>query len=284
VDDATRAALTVRVLAEVLRVERDRAAGLPEAFDLDAFVRSQLTELLATTTATPSTSGEGDEAGVEGADRPTGGGIYTINEQTAGSLTPGPICLGVSQQPSTPGGQVLMLEGCATATRYEVVFDLAEGTVSGWFEADLVCPHESCATWYTSTGSIRGEFGPLAYGQPPVEVPDAWPFPAEHWYAPESTYWAGGPIELTIALSGDYALGDGTTVPSSWSTTVTGWVGSELDWGAMEYGSSKPTSWYGSVGVKIDQGPDANPRWSFYLGVNEDLPETNLDRPAWDAD
>jgi hypothetical protein len=175
-----------------------------------------------------------------------------------------------------------MLEGCATAVRHETVFDLAAGTVSGWFEADLACPGESCATWYTSTGTVRGEYGPLAYGQPPVEVPDGWPFPTNHWYAPSATYWAGGPIQLEIALSGDYALGDGTTVPSSWATTVTGWVSSDLGWGAKAWDQEKPGSWYGSLGVSIDQGEDADPRWYFYLGINEELPETNLALPPWE--
>lgn len=285
VDVALRASLVVRVLAEVLRVEQERAAGVPVVLDLDAFVQATLAELRSattTTTAAPDTTAMPDAEPSEDAGRPTGGGVYVVDDTTPDAVTPGPMCLSVRQLPSSPGGQVLMLEGCATAVRHQTVFDLAEGTVSGWFEADLACPGESCGTWYTSTGTVRGEYGPLPYGQPPTEVPDGWPFPDDHWYGANGTYWAGGPIELAIELTGDYEVGDGTKVPSSWSTTVTGWVSSELSWGAKAFDQPKPTSWYGSLGVSIDQGQDADPRWYFYLGINEELPETNLTLPPWE--
>lgn len=287
-DASVRNDLTVRVLAQVLQVERDRAAGLPVVFDVDAYVREQLAALTAPTTSAPGTTSEpgttvpADAEPPEDVDRPTGGGVYAFDE-TSGLVVGnnGSVCVDVKQLPGTPGESPIYLQGCSTSPRFETVFDLAEGTVSGWFQADLTCPGEACAMFSSATGSVRGEFGPLPYGQPPVEVPDGFPFPEHHWYAPDDTYWAGGPIDLAITLTGESRLGD-RSIPGSFTTTVTGWVSSDLQWSARGYADELPSAWYGDLSVVIDHPDTANPRWYLYFGFSADLPEKNLPVPPWD--
>lgn len=290
ISESVRNALAVRVLAEVLRVEQDRAAGLPVVFDLDAYVREQLSDLTAPTTAVPAETTAGgdtttptDTGPPEGVDQPTGGSVHAVDESSGLTVgNGGTVCLDVKQLPATPGSPSVYLEGCTTTPRFETVFDLAEGTVSGWFEADLACPGEGCSAFSTASGSIRGEFGPLPYGQPTQEVPDGFPFPDHHWYPSGDTYWAGAPIELAITLTGESDWGDGTKIPGSFTTTVTGWVSSDLQWSSREYGNPLPQAWYGDLSVMIDHPQDQNPRWHFYFGFTAGLPESNLALPPWE--
>jgi hypothetical protein len=287
-----RNSVIVRVLALQLQAERDRASGVPVWFDIEAAVSQAIADVRSTPPSaadaddpddpdgpTPQEPSEVDEPGI-GADRPTGAGVHLVDLSTPSQHFP--ISMYVKGSRSHEGGRRFTLEGRSSTPEFQVVFDLENGTVSGWFDVAVACPGEKCATFFTSTGQVSGSFGPIPYGQPPIEVPDGFPFPEHHWYPvpPGSrSYWAGGPLEISISLSGTADYGGGSEpISGSFDDVVTGWVWSEISPGAL----GQPEGFAASFHVTVDHPEGRDPWWSVSFGQFYDFPDApRVSVPPW---
>jgi len=113
----------------------------------------------------------------------------------------------------------------------------------------------------------------------PDMVPKHSPFPAHHWYSGSSYWWAGGPIELEVAISGTHYIGE-DPYPADVTTTITGWAESTLvpsSWTP----DALPTDWFVDLRVNLDFGDTIEPRWDFYTGYSWTFEETGVDIPSW---
>lgn len=235
-----------------------------------------------TTTVTPvdiTAPGDttADSAEPDG-DRIRGGSIHQVTSETPDLLTSSSFCLDYSEQ--IEGIFRLSLTACTDSPYFNVVHDLDAGTIAGRIELDLECPGlDLCFRDEPVVGTVSGSFGPFTYGRQPDDAPADWPFPAHHWYSGATYWWAGGPIELEVAIAGTHYIGE-EAYPADVATTITGWAESTLSPTSSRPGEL-PTEWTVDLRVNLDYGETVEPRWDFSTGYFWTFEETGVDIPSW---
>jgi hypothetical protein len=212
------------------------------------------------------------------ATRPTGGGVYTIDQATT---TPGAAAV----MRSADGGRISVRDidvvpligmggESAGTPDIQLIVDLAEGTVSGSFDARYECTPDLCMGM-NSTGYARGSFGPLPFGVAPFEPPDDYPFPPHHWYELESEDWyALGAIDIEVSIGGTGY--DGRA--ADYTTSVRGWIQVRLS--AMgNVAGALPNGWRASFSASLDYPDTVNPQWFLWLGAEADIYDSRVHRP-----
>jgi hypothetical protein len=291
-EDCYRAsAAQLRASLSGLEPESGAAAALLLTADLKTCdpdvvkaVLAAAAELAATTTTTVTpvdTTAPGDatpDSAEPDGDHIRGGSIHQVTSETPGLDTSGWFCLDYSEP--IEGIFRLSLTACTDSPNFDVVHDLDAGTIAGRIELDLECPGlDPCFRHDPVVGTVSGSFGPFAYGQQPVDAPADWPFPAHHWYSGSSYWWAGGPIELEVEISGTHYIGE-DAFPAEVATTITGWAESTLSPTSSRPGEL-PTEWNVDLRVNLDYGETIEPRWDFYTGYFWTFGETGVDIPSW---
>lgn len=244
--------------------------------DVVKAVLAAAAELAVTTTTTPATTAPVAEP--EG-EKLSGGAIHQVTSETPGLQTQSAFCLDYSEP--LEGGLRLSLTACTDSPYFDVVYDLDEGTIAGRIELELECPGlDQCRGEDPVAATVSGSFGPFYYGQQPDGPPADWPFPAHHWYSGAWYWWAGGPIELDVSISGTHYIGE-STFPAEAATTISGWVSSTLFPTSTRPGEL-PTEWNADLAVTLDYGETIEPRWDFYTGYSTMFEEAGVDIPSWE--
>ncbi len=231
-----------------------------------------------TTTSEPAT--DTAEPDATPGDRIRGGSVHQITTASTGMQigNGGTLCLEYFE--TRPDQLPLSLVACTTSPVFDIVYDLAAGTVAGTVELDLACPGaDRCWQDDSTTGSVRGTFGPFQFGRQPEQAPADFPFPAHHYYGGQLDWWAGGTIELTVAISGDHVVGE-QVLSGSASITITGWMEASL-WPPVQRPNELPSDWMTDFKVILDFPQDVNPNWYLYAGFSAPVPESAIAVPPW---
>ncbi|MDJ0768031.1 MAG: hypothetical protein QNJ12_04525 [Ilumatobacter sp.] len=254
---------------------------------LAAAAQLDMTAPTTPTTPTPTTAGDGNDTtatsvastGPVGDDRVRGGEIHVVTPATPDLIlgnSRGQCLEYRKQQTDAP---LLLLTACTTAPDFEVVYDLDAGTLAGRIDLELACPGaEACWEGYAITGSVSGTFGPFEFGRKPPTPPPGFPFPEHHYYDDTSDWWAGGPIELQVAIAGSHQLGEQVYTGSD-STTIMGWA--EAGLGPSRVKDGVPSDWNVDFSVHLDYPQDVDPNWYLYTGFFAPIDETGIELPPW---
>ena len=247
--------------AVTVRFDIDYGHLITRALLGDAAMEPALTSptVTAADTTAPGVTEPLDETAGE---RVFGGSVHQVSGDTPGLDLNSAYCLDYSKR--IEGGLRLSLTACTDTPHFEVVHDLEAGTVEGWIDVELACPGlDRCRGEDPVAATVSGTIGPFAYGQQPQAVPADWPFPADHWYSSGlGSWWAGGPIELDVWISGSSSF---LNQAVDQSFTVMGWVNSTLSPSSRKPGEL-PSDWMVDLAVDIDYVDADDPRWDFYVG------------------